>query len=181
MTTVCDNAATMLQLVTPDPDNTPDKPDSVSALVTLPEAAAALGCSIRTVRRRISAGELSATMVDGRRMVSLPETLEPASDNQANPDTVSAPVSDNPDSVTPPVSDTSPLVAGLQARIAELEGDRDRARQDADRWQAMSQDLSQRLSEVTGTLYRLTEAKAITPGPQAPERQQMPWWAFWRR
>jgi excisionase family DNA binding protein len=167
----------MLQLVTPDPDNTPDKP---IAFVTLPEAAAALGCSIRTVRRRISAGELSATMVDGRRMVSLPETLEPASDNQVSADTVSAPVTDKPDSDTLPVSDTSPLVTGLQARIAELEGDRERARQDADRWQAMSQDLSQRLSEVTGTLYRLTEAKAITAGTEASEPPRSPWWAFWR-
>ncbi len=178
---MCDNAATMLQLVTPDPDNTPDTPANALGLVTLPEAAAALGCSIRTVRRRISAGELSATMVDGRRMVSLPETVELASDNQPAADTVSAPVTDKPDSDTPPVSDTPPLVTGLQARIAELEGDRDRARQDADRWQAMSQDLSQRLSEVTGTLYRLTEAKAITAGPDAQEPIQAPWWAFWRR
>ncbi len=169
-----DNVAIMLQAVPSPPDN----PDN---LVTLEEAAARLGVSIRTIRRRIRSRELSATMVDGRRMVSLPEVPDAASDNPATADAVSAPGRDNSDSV-------SPVVSHLQARIAELEAERDRARQDTDRWQeqaghwqAMSLDLSQRLSEVTGTLYRLTEAKALTPGPEPQETPAAPWWAFWRR
>ncbi len=66
MTGMCDNAATMLQAVPPPPDNTDN-------LVTLEEAAKRLGVSIRTIRRRIKAGELSASMDNGRRMVSLPD------------------------------------------------------------------------------------------------------------
>ncbi len=171
----------MLQIVTP-------LSDTPANLVTLEQAAAALGCSVRTVRRRIRAGELSAYMVDGRRMVSLPEVLDAASETSTPAVAVSPPVSDVSGTTGQVVSDMSPLVSQLQTRIAELEADRDRARLDADKWQdqaghwqAMSQELSQRLSEVTGTLYRLTEAKALTPGPEYQERPRALWWAFWRR
>ncbi len=165
----------MLEIVPPPPDT---ETDTVPRLVTLQEAAAALGVSVRTIRRRVKDGELMSAMVDGRRMVSLPDGSHESSDNTplspgVSP-SVAAPGPDNPASM-------SPLLSQLEARIADLEVDRDRARQDADRWHAMSQDLSQRLSEVTGTLYRLTEAKALTPGPEPQNPPRAPWWAFWRR
>ncbi len=148
--------------------------DTVPRLVTLQEAADALGVSVRTIRRRVRSGELVSVMSEGRRLVSLPLVPQDHSDNGADVDTLSPPDSDVR-------RDTSPLVSLLEARIADLEADRDRARQDADSWQAMSQDLSQRLSEVTATLYRLTEAKALAPGPEPEDRPSAPWWAFWRR
>ena len=164
----------MLELVTPVSDN-------LTEPVTLEEAARRLGVSVRTVRRRIRSGELAARMDNGHRLVSVPVVPQPASINPGGGATASPPVSDASDSL-------SPLTSQLQARIAELEADRDRARQDADRWQgqaghwqAMSQDLSQRLSEVTGTLYRLTEARALAAPVEDTKPASVPWWAFWRR
>lgn len=167
----------MLELVSPVPNTDTD----TGRLVTLQEAADVLGVSVRTIRRRVRSGELVSTMIDGRRLVSLAGVPRDHSGSGASQDTVSRHARGH-------VPDTSPLVSDLRARIAELEGERDRARQDTDRWQeqaghwqTMSQDLSQRLSEVTGTLYRLTEAKALPPAPEPKETPTAPWWAFWRR
>lgn len=34
-------------------------------------------------------------------------------------------------------------------------------------------------SQLTATLYRLSDKKALAP-PQNPEPRSTPWWAFWR-
>lgn len=43
----------------------------MSDMLTIEEAASALGCSSRTVQRRVASGQLRATLVDGRTMVAV--------------------------------------------------------------------------------------------------------------
>lgn len=43
----------------------------MSDMLTIEEAASALGCSTRTIQRRVAGGQLRATLVDGRTMVAV--------------------------------------------------------------------------------------------------------------
>jgi excisionase family DNA binding protein len=43
----------------------------MSDMLTIEEAASALGCSTRTIQRRVASGQLTATLVDGRTMVAV--------------------------------------------------------------------------------------------------------------
>jgi excisionase family DNA binding protein len=43
----------------------------MSDMLTIEEAASALGCSTRTIQRRVASGQLAAALVDGRTMVAV--------------------------------------------------------------------------------------------------------------
>jgi hypothetical protein len=85
--------------------------------LTIPEAAAALGVHLETMRRRIRRGELLARRNgSGRYVVSLPdEDTTPA---------YAAPVQADDSVRTQETTDTTPLVAELRSRIEGLETDK---------------------------------------------------------
>ncbi len=141
------------------------------------ETATRLGVSVRTVYRRVRAGELPTVTVDGRRWVVMtndmaPRTPRPLIDTTADTDRQ--------------VADPLSL---LQTRIAELETDRDR-------WRDIADELSDTVAELNRTVQgqiviiaqsegRLKapitaqEQQALTPPVEALEPQHRPWWRFW--
>ncbi len=160
--------------------------DTTLRHLNIEEAAAELGVSRRTIERRIRRGQLQTEIVAGRRMVVAPvvesETqpvahvvvgIEPTCTPVATP--VSQVSHDNPDTMTD-TCDTcranDALVSELRARLTDTEAERDH-------WRHMSQDLSQNMSELTATLYRLNEQKALAPPPPVEINQHRPWWMFW--
>ncbi len=120
--------------------------------LTINEAARELGVTRRTIERRIQKGDIVASYVNSKRYVHI-------SDNGATPPTVTH------DSRTTD-SDTATQVATLRAELDTIRQERDY--------------LRQHVSQLTATLYRLGDQKAIDV-PQRPEVRPIPWWAFWRQ
>ena len=132
-------------------------PSGGPVTVTLSQAAAALGVSERTVRRRIAKGALPSgwTAVDGRGglivTVTDARTLEPARLNA--------------------VSVTAPdIVAELRSQIETLHEELTAARE-REAW------LRQRVEQAEAERSELV-ARVPLALPPAPERR--PWWRFWR-
>jgi transcriptional antiterminator len=116
--------------------------------LTINETARELGVTRRTIERRIQKGDIVASYVNGKRYVHI-------SDNGATPPTVTY------DSRTID-SDTATQLATLRAELDTIRQDRDY--------------LRQHVSQLTATLYRLGDQKAI----DAPTKTQRSWWAFWK-
>jgi len=157
----------------------------VTRELPIEDAADALGVSRRTVERRVRRGELRATRRDGRRLVAVPVASVVAGENAASVgDSVSVGVPmprmscDGRDAVTdnrdrPPVADA--LVSELRARLADAEEQRDH-------WRHQAEGLSQSVSELTATIYRLGERQALPippTGETSETRERPPWWKFW--
>lgn len=177
--------------------------------VTVKDAAHELGISTRTVERRIQSGDLPSEAVNGRRYVLLPadnspppptdDTDEDGFPNWLEPRTAAWFIADahrtwneatagwtpeqlaevqvhsdrTRDDPALPSSSTTQVSTDLRAeRLQEVEADRDH-------WRHEAQQLQQRLAEVTTTLYRLTEQKAL---PQPDNRPDSPrrWWQIWK-
>jgi excisionase family DNA binding protein len=120
--------------------------------LTINEAARELGVTRRTIERRIQKGDIVASYVNGKRYVHI-------SDNGATPLTVTH------DSRTTD-SDTTTQIATLRTELETIRQERDY--------------LRQHVSQLTATLYRLGDQKAIDI-LQGPELRPPQWWAFWRR
>jgi excisionase family DNA binding protein len=131
----------------------------MSTNVSVSEAARVLRVSRRTIDRRIASGKLSTVDVDGARYVVLEDT-----------EVAHALAKDKP------------------AHVSDMERMRmemDDLRTDRDRWAAHAQDLQRNVSELTATLYRVTEQKAIAAPIDRDNDEQRPpqraWWQFWVR
>ncbi len=132
----------------------------MSTNVSVSEAARVLGVSRRTMDRRIASGKLSTVDVDGARYVVLEDT-----------EVAHAPAVDKP-----------AHVSDIECMRAEM----DDLRADQDRWAAHAQDFQRNVSELTATLYRVTEQKALRhpstdSNPDAQRPAQRVWWRFWER
>lgn len=127
--------------------------------MSVSEAARVLGVSRRTIDRRIASGKLSTVDVDGVRYVVLDDA-----------EVAHAPAVDKPAHVSD--------IERMRAEMNDLRADRDR-------WAAHAQDLQRNVSELTATLYRVTEQKALPSSTQEPADAQRPaqrvWWKFWQR
>ncbi len=116
--------------------------------LTINEAAKALGVTRRTIERRIQKGDIVASCVNGKRYVHI-------SDNHTTAPTLTHDTSQTD-------HDTASQLAATRAELETIRQERDY--------------LRQHVSQLTATLYRLGEQKAIEP----PRTVQRPWWAFWR-
>ncbi len=105
-------------------------------LVTYEEAAQRLGVSVRTVQRRVRGGQLATVSDNGRQLVVLPEsvvltrTSEPEASSMPEGRTYGSDPQSSSDNVTP-----TSRIAALEARVADLEADRDH-------WRTMAAKLS---------------------------------------
>jgi excisionase family DNA binding protein len=117
--------------------------------LTINQAAHELGVTRRTIERRIQKGDIVASYVNGKRYVHI-------SDNDATSSRVT--------------HDSRTTLDDAVTQIATLRTELDTIRQERDY-------LRQHVSELTATLYRLGDQKALT----APQVEPNPWWAFWRR
>jgi len=147
--------------------------------VTIRDAAARLGVSADTIRRRLRAGTLTGERVStpqGHRwVVALPVTLEPPPvADQGKPISVS-------DSAGADVADALELamlrerVAGLERLGAELATERDAWRERA----AQDADAARELRILLGRAQALPRALAagdVAPPDQAPPAPVAPWW-----
>ncbi len=160
---------------------------------TVKDAAHELGISTRTVERRIKSGDLPSEAVNGRRYVLFPaDTNEP-------PPTDDAETNDMPDWLDPytvqwlagdirktlalisdPTNNPGLLLRPLsQAQAAAQEQQLRTVEDERDHWRNEAQQLHQRLSEVTATLYRQTDQKALAP-PDNQTDSRRHWWRIWR-
>jgi excisionase family DNA binding protein len=114
--------------------------------LTINEAAHELGVTRRTIERRIQKGDIVVSYVNGKRYVHI-------SDNDATVPTMTH------DSRTTD-TDTGTQIATLRTELDTIRQERDY--------------LRQHVSQLTATLYRLGDQKAIDQ-PQAPTAQR-PWW-----
>ena len=105
--------------------------------VTYEEAAQRLGVSVRTVQRRVRGGQLATVSDNGRQYVVLPLSSE--SDDKPEP-VISAKLTEKDTPATPA---PDPRIAALEARVVELEADRDN-------WRTMSAKLSDTSPNRTG-------------------------------
>jgi uncharacterized NAD(P)/FAD-binding protein YdhS len=126
--------------------------------LTIREAATHLGVSTRTINRRVRAGTLTETQRDGVRYVVLGDVP-----TQTSPEPSTAETQDRTD------RDTETLMSELRDRLAGAEADRDH-------WRHQAETLSRNVSELTTTLYQVTQQKALP----APSQNKAPWWAFWK-
>jgi excisionase family DNA binding protein len=130
--------------------------------VTIREAAARLGVSTDTVRRRIRSGAIVSEMVGGVWHVELPETTAPQVETTTS-------------------GSTSGEVAALRELVDAL---REQVR-------TQGEQLDARVREVSELHILLQRTQAMLPAPiteaapSSPEGQaataSAPWWAFWRR
>ena len=116
--------------------------------LTINQASRELGVTRRTVERRIQKGDIVASYVKGKRYVHI-------SDNGATLPTVT-----HHSRTTE--SDTAMQIATLRTELDTIRQERDY--------------LRHHVSELTATLYRLGDQKAI----DAPTKGRRPWWAFWK-
>jgi hypothetical protein len=117
--------------------------------LTINQASRELGVTRRTIERRVQKGDIVASYVNGKRYVHI-------SDNGATPPT------ETHDGRTTD-SDTATQIATLRTEIDTIRQERDY--------------LRQHVSQVTPTLHRLGDQKAIEqPHGQKIER---PWWQIW--
>ncbi len=128
--------------------------------VTYEQAAQILGVSVRTIQRRVRGGQLTTVADNGRQLVVLPESevLTPTSEPEAS----SMAESQIHRYDLPP----DPRIAALEARVAELEEDRDT-------WRT----LAARLSDTVTEQNRMLAAQIMQQGrmiaSEAPvERQE---------
>ena len=119
--------------------------------LTINQAAHELGVTRRTIERRIQKGDIVASYVNGKKYVHI-------NDNGATVPTVTH------DGRTTD-SDTATQIATLRTELDAIRQERDY--------------LRQHVSQLTATLYRLGDQKALST-PQHPEPQPTPWWAFWK-
>lgn len=177
--------------------------------LTVKDAARELGVSTRTVERRIQLGGLPSETVNGRRYVLLPtDSTEPTPTDDTDTDSfpkwldrrtaawiaadlkhtwkeatagwtdelraqIQDPFDGEHDDPALPSGDTSQATANPQEeRLRTVEADRDH-------WRHEAQQLQQRLAEVTATLYRLTEQKALPPPDNRSDGPHR-WWQFWK-
>jgi len=166
--------------------------------VPIRDAAARLGVSPDTIRRRIKAGDLTGERVptpQGHRwVVALPVTLDvPAAPDQGKPATIADPAKTQPGGEVAPGADVAELatlrerVAGLERLGAELATDRDawreRAGQDADAARELrillgrAQELPRALAPGDGGIS--PKLGDIAPPDQAPAPG--PWQRLRRR
>ncbi len=110
-------------------------------LVTYEEAAQRLGVSVRTVQRRVRDGQLATVSDNGRQLVVLPEsvvltrTSEPEASSMPEGRTYGSDAQSSSDNITP-----TSRIADLEARVADLEADRDH-------WRTMAAKLSDTVAE----------------------------------
>jgi excisionase family DNA binding protein len=116
--------------------------------LTINEAAQELGVTRRTIERRIQKGDIVASYVNGKRYVHI-------SDNGPTVPTVTY------DSRTTD-SDTATQIGTLRIELDTIRQERDY--------------LRQHVSQLTATLYRVSDQKAIEP----PRTVRRPWWALWK-
>ncbi len=150
----------------------------MSRQLSFKEAANELGVSLRTIYRRVKSGELQETTVDGTRVIVMTDDNTSGTEGPVNTPTT-ATASEQCHEVHDTTTGSDTEMSLLRTKIAELQADRDRWHAESDSWRHMSEVLSQRLSEVTGTLYRLNEQKALAPPPPVEVNQRRPWWMFW--
>jgi excisionase family DNA binding protein len=129
--------------------------------LTIREAAAQLGVSTRTINRRIRAGTLTETQRDGVRYAVLGDVPAPT-----YPETSTAETQDRTD------RDTETLMSELRDRLQATETDRDH-------WRHQAETLSRNVSELTATLYRLSDQKAL-PTPKPRTNKPSRWWQLWK-
>ncbi len=176
---------------------------------TVKDAAHELGVSTRTVERRIQSGDLPSEAVNGRRYVLLPTaTTEPPPTDDTDTDGFPAwldprtvawfradlrhtwqeatagltdelraqipdPFDMDPDDPILPSGNTNPTATSPQEdRLRAVDADRDH-------WRHEAEQLHQRLAEVTATLYRLTEQKALPPPDKRTDSPRR-WWQLWK-
>jgi excisionase family DNA binding protein len=129
--------------------------------LTIREAAAQLRVSTRTINRRIRAGTLTETQRDGIRYVVLADV--PAQTCIETPTTETHDKTDR---------DTETLVSELRDRLQATESDRDH-------WRHQAETLSRNVSELTTTLYHLSERKML-PAPNNQTNTPRHWWQLWK-
>lgn len=156
--------------------------------LSIPEAAAALGVHIETVRRRIRRGELLARRNGrGRYVVSLP-------DDDTTP-AYAAPTQQDDTAQQERTQDTTGVVAELRARVEGLEADKRSLLEALERSQQGEAELRRLLAaEQQRLLPPPVEATATEPlqfptppafVPPAAEpvitpRRRSLWWRIWR-
>jgi excisionase family DNA binding protein len=141
--------------------------------VTYEEAAQRLGVSVRTVQRRVRVGQLATVSDNGRQFV----VLESRGADSAPLDEVKR-ANSAPYTVESASANSAPAdarIAALEARVAELESDRDM-------WRTMSAKLSDTITEQNRMIAaqmmergRMIAAETPREAPQAqPVTDTMP-------
>jgi excisionase family DNA binding protein len=163
---------------------------SSSTWLTIAEAAAALGVSVDTVRRRLKRGELQAQQMPTERgpvwrvaidaMHSVPST--PGTNGHSVPGTPSRvakhAVHDSRVELRPELLKTLELLERAQAEVvAKAEA--------ASMWQTRAELLALQLHQAEERILALeapreSVADEIAVADTAPSARRRPWWAFWR-
>jgi len=131
--------------------------DSVRHL-SYEEAAHELGVSVRTIYRRVRSGQLASVERDGRSLVVL--------EQQARPTPIRPPIHalTGSDTVSDSVMTNDSLVSQLRLRLAEMEAERDRWRNQAEKLTDTVSELSANVSQLTQTVQGLEVMRAQSEG-----------------
>ncbi len=135
--------------------------------VTYEEAAQRLGVSVRTVQRRVRGGQLATVSDNGRQYVVLPAMSDQSDNVSPARQSSSGESSQRRENVVPERQADDPRIAALEARVAELEADRDM-------WRTMSAKLSDTVTEQNRMIAaqmmergRMIAAETPREAPQA--------------
>jgi excisionase family DNA binding protein len=129
--------------------------------LSLAEAAAVLGVSVRTLRRRVTSGEIQRRRTDGRVLFFVPWAATVATDAVTVAQTMAE-----------EAATMHPAVTALERALA---AERERASQ-AEQAAAMYQERARGLEQEVERL----SAQLALPAP-APAPAPRPWWQRWRR
>ncbi len=128
--------------------------------LTLAEAAAVLDVSVRTLRRRVTSGEIQRRRTDGRVLFFVPRAATMAA-KTVTPSDVAVPVAVMAQTMAEEAAMAHPAVPALERALAAERERASQAEQAAAMWQERARGL---------------EAQLALPPPV-----RRPWWQWWRR